>query len=63
MSLVTETPMAVTNPPAAAVEGLSPPSWRLARSAARPHRTVLKALDAELDAAHGLPLTSYEVLI
>jgi hypothetical protein len=24
---------------------------------------VLKALDAEMEAAHGLPLTSYEVLI
>jgi DNA-binding MarR family transcriptional regulator len=29
----------------------------------RVHASMIKALDTELEAAHGLPLTSYEVLI
>src|SRR3954451_7390681 len=29
----------------------------------RVHASLMKALDGELEAAHGLPLTSYEVLI
>jgi DNA-binding MarR family transcriptional regulator len=29
----------------------------------RIHTALIRALDAELDAAHGLPLTSYDVLI
>lgn len=63
MSLITETPMAVTNPPAAAVEGLCPAELGAWRGLLRVHANVLKELDAELEAAHGLPLTSYEVLI
>ena len=33
------------------------------RGLLRTHATLVKALDAELEAAHGLPLTSYEVLM
>jgi DNA-binding MarR family transcriptional regulator len=33
------------------------------RGLLRVHDQLSKALDAELDAAHGLPLTSYEVLL
>ena len=55
--------MAVTNPPAAAVEGLCPAELAAWRGLLRVHASVLKALDAEMEAAHGLPLTSYEVLI
>lgn len=55
--------MAVTSPPAAAVEGLGPAELDAWRGLLRVHASVLKALDAELDDAHGLPLTSYEVLI
>jgi DNA-binding MarR family transcriptional regulator len=33
------------------------------RGLLRVHASLLKALDAELEAAHGLPLTSFEVLI
>src|SRR3954464_11654370 len=29
----------------------------------RTHAAVIKALDAELEAAHGLPMTTYEVLV
>lgn len=59
----TETSMAVTSPPAAAVEGLCPEELDAWRGLLRVHASVLKALDTELEAAHGLPLTSYEVLI
>jgi DNA-binding MarR family transcriptional regulator len=55
--------MAVTSPPAAAVEGLCPAELAAWRGLLRVHASVLKALDAEMEAAHGLPLTSYEVLI
>ena len=63
MSLATETPMAVSSPPVAAVEGLCPAELAAWRGLLRVHASVLKALDAEMEAAHGLPLTSYEVLI
>lgn len=63
MSLTSETPMAVTSPPAAAVEGLLPAELDAWRGLLRVHASLLKALDAELEAAHGLPLSSYEVLI
>jgi DNA-binding MarR family transcriptional regulator len=33
------------------------------RGLLRTHATLVKRLDAELEAAHGLPLTSYEVLL
>jgi DNA-binding MarR family transcriptional regulator len=63
VSLATETPMAVSSPPVAAVEGLCPAELAAWRGLLRVHASVLKALDAEMEAAHGLPLTSYEVLI
>jgi len=63
VSLATETPMAVSSPPAAAVEGLCPAELAAWRGLLRVHASVLKALDAEMETAHGLPLTSYEVLI
>ena len=49
--------------PAAAVAGLCGAEREAWRGLLRVHASVLKALDAELEAAHGLPLTSYEVLI
>lgn len=55
--------MAVTSPPAAAVEGLCPAELAAWRGLLRVHASVLKALDTEMEAAHGLPLSSYEVLI
>ncbi len=55
--------MAVTSPPAAAVEGLCPAELDAWRGLLRVHASVLKALDTELEETHGLPLTSYEVLI
>lgn len=48
----------------------SPPTGELApaelgawRGLLRVHTALVRELDAELDAAHGLPLTSYDVLI
>ena len=55
--------MSTTAAPAAAVEGLCGAEREAWRGLLRVHACVLKALDAELEAAHGLPLTSYEVLI
>lgn len=55
--------MAVTNPPASAVEGLCPAELAAWRGLLRVHANVLKALDAEMEAMHGVQLTSYEVLI
>jgi DNA-binding MarR family transcriptional regulator len=69
VSLTSETPTALTSPPpaavapAAAVEGLGPAELDAWRGLLRVHASVLKALDAEMESAHGLPLTSYEVLI
>lgn len=63
MSLVTETQTDVSSPPVASVEGLGSAELDAWRGLLRVHANVLKALDAELEAAHGLPLTSYEVLI
>jgi DNA-binding MarR family transcriptional regulator len=63
VSITSETPMAMASPPVAAVEGLCPAEQEAWRGLLRVHAGVLKALDAELDATHGLPLTSYEVLI
>src|SRR5215217_8532314 len=42
---------------------LSAPELGAWRGMLRVHSALVKALDAELLAAHGLPLTSYEVLI
>jgi DNA-binding MarR family transcriptional regulator len=43
--------------------GLEPQELRAWRGMLRVHATLTKALDADLDAQHGLPLTSYEVLL
>ena len=42
---------------------LSPTEERAWRALARAHACLVKRLDAQLEAAHGLPLTSYEVLL
>jgi DNA-binding MarR family transcriptional regulator len=42
---------------------LSPAELGAWRGFLRVHSTLVKALDAELQAVHGLPLSSYEVLI
>jgi DNA-binding MarR family transcriptional regulator len=51
--------------PIAAARGdmLDARELRAWRGMLRTHATLTKALDAELDAAHGLPLSSYEVLL
>jgi DNA-binding MarR family transcriptional regulator len=46
-----------------AVQGLSPTELRAWRGMLRVHNRLVKVLDAELDREHGLPLTSYEVLM
>src|SRR5258707_13849931 len=45
------------------VHELAPTELGAWRGMLRVHSALVKALDAELLAAHGLPLTSYEVLI
>jgi DNA-binding MarR family transcriptional regulator len=42
---------------------LSPQELRAWRGLLRVHAALTKALDADLEAEHGLPLTSYEVLL
>lgn len=42
---------------------LTPPELRAWRGLLRVHASLVKALDAELERAHGLSLTSYEVLL
>jgi DNA-binding MarR family transcriptional regulator len=49
--------------PAAAPQPLDERELRAWRGMLRIHATLTKALDAELEAAHGLPLSSYEVLL
>lgn len=44
-------------------EGLSPLDLAAWRGFLRVHAAVVRALDEELREAHGLPLTSYEVLL
>jgi DNA-binding MarR family transcriptional regulator len=44
-------------------EALDERELRAWRGMLRTHATLTKALDADLEAAHGLPLTSYEVLM
>jgi DNA-binding MarR family transcriptional regulator len=54
------------HPPTAATargQQLDPRELRAWRGMLRTHAMLTKALDAELDAAHGLPLSSYEVLL
>lgn len=47
----------------AAVEGLAPHELGAWRGLLRVHSALVRELDAELIAAHGLPLSSYEVLL
>lgn len=42
---------------------LSAPELRAWRGLLRVHTSLVKTLDAQLEAAHNLPLTSYEVLL
>lgn len=52
--------------PAASIsdlDRLSPSEERAWRALARAHSCLVKRLDARLEEAHGLPLTSYEVLL
>ncbi|MDX6639524.1 MAG: hypothetical protein QOF12_535 [Solirubrobacteraceae bacterium] len=42
---------------------LSPTELRAWRGLVRAHRCLVKRLDAQLEAQHNLPLTSYEVLL
>jgi DNA-binding MarR family transcriptional regulator len=42
---------------------LTTPELRAWRGMLRAHAAMAKALDAQLEAAHGLPLSSYEVLM
>jgi DNA-binding MarR family transcriptional regulator len=42
---------------------LSPPDLAVWRGFLRVHAAIVRELDAELQAAHGLPLSSYEVLL
>ena len=46
-----------------ALEPLTEPELRAWRGLLRTHAVLVKRLDADLEAAHGLPLTSYEVLL
>ena len=48
---------------AATADTLTPTELHAWRGLLRSHASVVKRLDAELEAAHGLPLTSYEVLL
>jgi DNA-binding MarR family transcriptional regulator len=59
------TPVQPTSHPSAAEapRQLDERELRAWRGMLRVHATLTKALDAELEAAHGLPLTSYEVLL
>jgi DNA-binding MarR family transcriptional regulator len=52
--------MASTRPLATELTPAELSAWR---GMLRVHSTLVKALDAELQAEHGLPLSSYEVLI
>jgi DNA-binding MarR family transcriptional regulator len=54
---------AVPESGAAATQQLDERELRAWRGMLRVHATLTKALDAELEAAHGLPLSSYEVLL
>ena len=50
-------------PPTTAVEELTATELGAWRGLLRVHTALVRALDAELDAAHDLPLSSYDVLI
>ena len=55
--------MATSTQPVFDAAKLDPHELRAWRGLLRAHASLTKALDAELEAAHGLPLTSYEVLL
>jgi len=55
--------MAITEPPTSPPTPLEGRELRAWRGLLRAHAFMCKALDAELEAAHGLPLTTYEVLM
>ncbi len=55
--------MATVSPSTDATQSLDPREIRAWRGMLRAHAALTKALDAELEAAHGLPLSSYEVLL
>jgi DNA-binding MarR family transcriptional regulator len=59
-SVTPVTPAASSVPP---LRELAPAELGAWRGMLRMHSALVKALDAELMATHGLPLTSYEVLI
>ena len=62
--MATEAQTTSTSPLAAAQSRpLDERELRAWRGMLRVHATLTKALDAELDAEHGLPLSSYEVLL
>ncbi len=60
MSTQTPEPTVAAIPPLRELEPAELGAWR---GMLRVHSALVKALDAELIATHGLPLTSYEVLI
>jgi len=49
--------------PSTSAQPLTDQELRAWRGLLRTHAMLVKRLDAELEAAHGLPLTSYEVLL
>src|SRR3954449_5823234 len=55
--------MATTTKRPSSTGQLDPLEIRAWRGLLRVHASLSKALDAELEAEHGLPLTSYEVLL
>jgi DNA-binding MarR family transcriptional regulator len=64
MTISPTTPLEVPHDGAAAeLRELAPAELGAWRGLLRVHSALVKALDAELLATHGLPLTSYEVLI
>ena len=62
MATPTQSPSSIPMPGAPAHQ-LDDRELRAWRGMLRVHATLTKALDAELEAAHGLPLSSYEVLM
>lgn len=64
MSLASESPTSLADPSVAlAAQELCPAELCAWRGLLRVHASMLKALDGELEATHGLPLSSYEVLM
>jgi len=55
--------MSTTVNPGQSTAPLSPAELAAWRGMLRAHAALTKALDADLEAQHGLPLTSYEVLL